>query len=116
MLFTEKQLDELPFDTCEDLLHLLYTIEDQLGYKCKRVSKTINYLQDYLHPIEKKGGNFMKRVICEDKDGNTLFSFDFEEDIQIQHYDNCEIADIETDGDITVIRIQEIDKNNLFNY
>ena len=55
MILTKKQIDDLPFDTCEDLLYLLYTIEDQLGYNCKKVSNTINYLQDELHPIEEKG-------------------------------------------------------------
>lgn len=55
MILTKKQIDDLPYDTCEDLLHLLYIIEDQLDYNCKKVSNTINYLQEELHPIEKKG-------------------------------------------------------------
>ena len=49
----------------------------------------------------------MKRIVCEDKYGNELFSFDFEEDINIKKYNNCEIADVETDGDLTIIRLQE---------
>lgn len=48
----------------------------------------------------------MKRIICENKCGDELFSFDFEEDITIQKYNNCEIADIELDNGITVIKIQ----------
>lgn len=54
MILTKKQIDELPFDTCQQLLDVLYIIEDQLDYKCKKVSETINYLQDELHPIEKE--------------------------------------------------------------
>jgi hypothetical protein len=30
-------LTNLSFDTCEQLLSVLYLIEDQLGYKCKRI-------------------------------------------------------------------------------
>lgn len=50
----------------------------------------------------------MKRIICENKYGDELFSFDFEEDIKIQNYNNCEIADIELDNGIEVIRIQKL--------
>ena len=50
----------------------------------------------------------MKRIICEDVFGNELFSFDIKEDITIQNYTNCEIADIEKDGDLTIIRLQEV--------
>lgn len=50
----------------------------------------------------------MKRLICEDKYGNELFSFDFNGDIDITKYSNCEIADIELDNEITVIRMQQI--------
>ena len=53
MILTKKQINDLPYDTCEQLLHVLYIIEDQLNYKCKSVSKTINYLQDELHPVKK---------------------------------------------------------------
>lgn len=53
----------------------------------------------------------MKRIVCEDIDGNEIFSFDFLGDISVQRYDNCEIADIELDNDITIIRLQQI-KNN----
>lgn len=45
MILTKKQIDDLSFDTCEQLLSVLYLIEDQLGYKCKRISNTIDYLQ-----------------------------------------------------------------------
>ena len=51
----------------------------------------------------------MKRIICEDMFGNELFSFDFKEDIQIQHYHNCEIADIDKKDGLTIIRLQEIE-------
>lgn len=49
----------------------------------------------------------MKRIVCEDKYGNELFSFDFKEDIIIQNYHNCEIADVEKQNDLTIIRLQE---------
>ena len=49
----------------------------------------------------------MKRIVCENKYGDELFSFDFEEDINIKKYHNCEIADVEKDGDVTIIRLQE---------
>jgi hypothetical protein len=51
--------------------------------------------------------NNMKRIVCENKYGDELFSFDFEEDISIKKYHNCEIADVEKDGDVTIIRLQE---------
>lgn len=53
MILTKKQIDNLPYDTCEQLLDVLYIVEDQLDYKCKRVSATINYLQDELHLVKK---------------------------------------------------------------
>jgi hypothetical protein len=52
MILTKKQINDLPYDTCEQLLDILYIIEDQLSYKCKSVSATINYLQDELHPAK----------------------------------------------------------------
>lgn len=51
----------------------------------------------------------MKRIICEDKYGKALFSFDFKEDIEFQNYNNCEIADVELDNGVTVIRLQQIE-------
>lgn len=51
----------------------------------------------------------MKRIICEDIDGNEILSFDFKEDITIQKYGNCEIADVELDGELTIIRLQQLD-------
>ena len=54
MVLTKKQIENLPYDTCEQLLDLLYIIEDQLNYKCKKISNTINYLQEELHPINKE--------------------------------------------------------------
>lgn len=56
----------------------------------------------------------MKRIICEDIFGNELFSFDFKEDINIQNYNNCEIADIEKQDDLTIIRLQEISAESPF--
>lgn len=53
LILTEKQLNSLPSDTSCDLLHILYAIEDQLDYKCKKVSNTINYLQDHLQSVHK---------------------------------------------------------------
>lgn len=50
----------------------------------------------------------MQRIICEDKYGNEIFSFDFKERISIQKYNNCEIADVEYTNGITVIRLQQI--------
>lgn len=50
----------------------------------------------------------MKRIVCEDIDGNEILSFDFKEDIEILKYNNCEIADIEKDNDITIIRLQKV--------
>ena len=52
MIMTNKQFDSLSKDTKIELLFTLYKIEDKLGYKCKSISKAINYLQ--------KGG--MKRA------------------------------------------------------
>lgn len=51
----------------------------------------------------------MKRLVCENKYGDILFSFDFDEDINIKNYHNCEIADIELNNGVTVIRMQQID-------
>lgn len=51
----------------------------------------------------------MKRIVCEDASGAELFSFNFNEDIKILSYHNCEIADVELDEDLTtVIRLQQI--------
>lgn len=50
----------------------------------------------------------MKRIVCENKYGNEILSFEFEEDIIFQKYNNCEISDVELDGNITVIRLQAI--------
>lgn len=54
----------------------------------------------------------MKRIVCEDIDGNEILSFDFEEDITIQNYGNCEIADVELNEGVTIIRLQQIDNLN----
>lgn len=50
----------------------------------------------------------MKRIICEDKYGNEILSFDFEEDISIKKFNNCDIADVEVEDNITIFRIQAI--------
>ena len=46
MIIKEKQIKQLKRDTKEKLLEILYIIEDELGYKCKKISNTIDYLQD----------------------------------------------------------------------
>lgn len=53
----------------------------------------------------------MKRIICENQDGEELFSFDFKEDITFQSYNNCEIADVELIDGVTIIRLQQIEEN-----
>ena len=45
MILSERQIAQLDKQTREKLLLVLYTIEDELQYKCKNVSKTINYIQ-----------------------------------------------------------------------
>ena len=50
----------------------------------------------------------MKRIVCKDINGNEILSFDCEEDIKIQNYGNCEISDVELDGNTTIIRLQAI--------
>lgn len=53
MILTKKQLSELRKETIDELLNILYTIENQLCYKCKNVSKTINYIQNkYIGHLE----------------------------------------------------------------
>ncbi len=47
-------LDELTQQTKGELLDTLYHIEDQMEYKCKSVSKLINYLQEHLHEDKKE--------------------------------------------------------------
>lgn len=46
MILTPQQLDSLRKDTQNDLLFLLYRIEDELEYKCNDISTTIDYLQN----------------------------------------------------------------------
>lgn len=45
MIITKKQIDSLSKSAKMELLFTLYEIEDELGYKCKNISKVINYLQ-----------------------------------------------------------------------
>lgn len=45
MRLTHEQLDKLTHNTKEELLFILYKIEDELEYKCKSVSRAIDYLQ-----------------------------------------------------------------------
>lgn len=45
MTITKKQIDSLSEATRLEMLFTLYRIEDELEYKCKSVSKAINYLQ-----------------------------------------------------------------------
>lgn len=46
MILNKKQLNELSEDTRSDLLSVLWVIEDELQYKCKKVTKTIDYLEE----------------------------------------------------------------------
>lgn len=46
MILNKKQLNELSEDTRSDLLSVLWAIEDELQYKCKKVTKTIDYLEE----------------------------------------------------------------------
>lgn len=45
-ILSEKQINELSSKTRNKLLDVLYAIEDELCYNCKKVSNTINYLQE----------------------------------------------------------------------
>lgn len=47
LILTERQIEQLRKQTRIDLLTLLYQVEDDLQYKSKSVSKTIDYLQEY---------------------------------------------------------------------
>ena len=61
-------IDNLTTQTQEELLGVLYHIEDNLEYECKSVSNTINYLQEILfhndEEYEKLFGNDMAIRIC----------------------------------------------------
>lgn len=61
-------IDNLSTKNQEELLDVLYHIEDNLGYKCKSVSSTIDYLQKILfhndEEYEKLFGNDMAIRIC----------------------------------------------------
>lgn len=61
-------IDNLTTQTQEELLGVLYHIEDNLGYECKSVSSTIDYLQKILfhndEEYEKLFGNDMAIRIC----------------------------------------------------
>ena len=61
-------IDNLSTKNQEELLDVLYHIEDNLDYECKSVSSTINYLQEILfhndEEYEKLFGNDMAIRIC----------------------------------------------------
>ena len=61
-------IDNLTTQTQEELLGVLYHIEDNLEYECKSVSSTIDYLQKILfhndEEYEKLFGNDMAIRIC----------------------------------------------------
>lgn len=46
MILTKKQLAKITDKQRDELLNVLYGIEDRLNYKCKNISKTINYIQN----------------------------------------------------------------------
>jgi hypothetical protein len=48
MILTLYQLNTLSAKTRAELLDTLYKVEDELEYKCKKVSNTIDYLQKTL--------------------------------------------------------------------
>ena len=45
MILNIEQLEQLRKKTKQDLLMILYEIEDDLDYNCNDISETINYLQ-----------------------------------------------------------------------
>lgn len=45
MILTEAQIKKLSLKTKDKLLDALYLIEDELNYKSKKISKTIDFLQ-----------------------------------------------------------------------
>lgn len=47
MILSERQIEQLRKQTRIDLLMLLYQVEDDLQYKSKSVTRTIDYLQEY---------------------------------------------------------------------
>lgn len=57
----------------------------------------------------------MKRIICEDMYGNELFSFSVNEDVILQEFSNCEIADVDLiDNQVTAIRVQQLEEVDKF--
>ena len=56
LMLSKKQLSKLSEKQLEDLLIVLYSIEDTLDYKCKNVSDTINYIQrTYCKEVDYEG-------------------------------------------------------------
>jgi hypothetical protein len=47
LILSERQIEQLRKQTRIDLLMLLYQVEDDLQYKSKSVTRTIDYLQEY---------------------------------------------------------------------
>ena len=48
MIIDKKLLFKLEKSTLLELLNVLYKIEDELNYDCKSISKTIDFLQDFI--------------------------------------------------------------------
>lgn len=44
-ILNENELNSLSSETKSDLLDILYRIEDELQYNCKKVTNTIDFLQ-----------------------------------------------------------------------
>lgn len=44
-ILNENELNNLSSETKSELLYLLYKIEDELQYNCKKVTNTIDFLQ-----------------------------------------------------------------------
>ena len=52
MILTLEQICNIDKQTNEELLSVLYKIEDKLLYKCEKVSNTIDFLQKLLYRSE----------------------------------------------------------------
>ena len=49
----------------------------------------------------------LKRIDIENKHGNCIFSFYISKNSKISGFSNCNIADVEVENDVEVVRIQQ---------